>query len=249
MHTLVQLLHALADVSRLRLVEALCAGEATVSDLAVRLHLPQPRVSSHLALLRQAGLVAVHSQGRQRTYRVDAPRLQALFTALHALTPGAAIPRRSPSPQARREVRRDSALRQGRSCYDHLAGVVGVQLLDTLLQRGWLAVRTPETPRPQYMLTPVGHQALRARGVDVARASTARRQFAYGCLDWTERRVHLGGALGAAILEALRTAGVVQRQPSSRTLLVLTPLGHWLDVAEPEGPGEQQKAGGTKHSG
>lgn len=229
MQKLAQLAQALADVSRLRILEVLCMHEATVSDLAAQLDLPQPRLSSHLALLRQADLVRVQAQGRQHTYQVDAPRLQALFAALRALLPADYEPHTSASPQAVREVRRNSPLRQGRSCYDHLAGVIGVQLLEALLQHGWLVRQAQTGPRVQYRLTPAGQQALQERGVDVACANAARRQFAYACLDWTERREHLGGALGAAVFAALHEAGVVQRQSGSRTLVVLTPLAHWLD--------------------
>lgn len=228
MQELLPLTQALADATRLRIVQLLCSGAATVNDLAAQLDLPQPRISSHLALLRQAGLTTVETQGRQRTYQVDKLRVQALFTALQAFLPSptAVLPR---SPQAAREVHRNSVLRQGRSCYDHLAGVVGVQLLDALLQRAWLHVQQNNSP-PQYTLTPQGQQALQARGVAIPRA--ARRRFAYGCLDWTERRVHLGGALGAVLLEALLHAGIVERQPGTRMLHMRSPLASWLDATE-----------------
>ncbi|MBM3223281.1 MAG: winged helix-turn-helix transcriptional regulator [Candidatus Tectomicrobia bacterium] len=227
MQAFLPLTRALADKTRLRILESLCNGAATVNDLAAQLDLPQPRISSHLALLRRSGLVSMHAQGRQHTYQVDARRVGALCETLQAfLAPAAAAPPRS--SQAAREVRHNSALRQGRSCYDHLAGVVGVQLLDALLRRGWLDVQQAGT-RQQYRLTPTGEQELQARGVALAQAYTARRQFAYGCLDWTERRVHVGGALGAVLLEALLHAGVVTRQPGIRTLQVHVPLSSWLD--------------------
>jgi hypothetical protein len=82
------------------------------------------------------------------------------------------------------------------------------------------------------ILTPQGEHAMQQRGVDIARSSAARRQFAYGCLDWTERRPHLGGALGAAVLAALLAAGLVQRQPSSRTLTVRQGLDAWLGTPD-----------------
>lgn len=228
MQELLPLTHALADTTRLRILEILCGGEATVNDLADQLALPQPRISSHLALLRRAGLTTVQTQGRQRTYQVDGPRLQALFASLQAfLPPTASTPPRS--QQAAREVHRNSVLRQGRSCYDHLAGVVGVQLLDALLQHGWLDVHQA-VPQPQYTLTLPGRQALQARGVAITPATTVRRRFAYGCLDWTERRVHLGGALGAAIFAALLHAGIVERQAGSRMLRVCSPLALWLEM-------------------
>jgi DNA-binding transcriptional ArsR family regulator/DNA-binding PadR family transcriptional regulator len=228
MQALAQLTRAVADTTRLHILDLLCTSEATVNDLATRLGLPQPRVSSHLALLRQAGLVSVHVLGRQRTYRVDVSKVKALFAALYALTPSP-VQQPPPSSQAAREIRRNSAIRQGRSCYDHLAGVAGVELLDTLLARGWLTAQE-DGKRSQYMLTPAGEEALQARGLDLARLRQARRRFAYGCLDWTERRPHLGGVLGSAILEGLKAKEIVARQTGSRILLLKAPLTQWLDT-------------------
>lgn len=233
--TLVHFARALADETRLQLLIVLLDRDATVSDLTTRLGLPQPRVSMHLAALRQAGLVQVEVVGRQRVYRPERERVRAVFNALQALLP--ATPRCS--PQATRQVRHNTELRQARTCYDHLAGVAGVALLETMLAQGWLASETDErTGRPHYCLTPVGWQALSARGVAVAHAQKCKRRFAYGCLDWTERRPHLGGALAAAILEALRQAGMVRRQRQARTVTLRQPLDRWLAAAMPLQPGE-----------
>jgi DNA-binding PadR family transcriptional regulator len=88
-------------------------------------------------------------------------------------------------------------MRQTRTCYDHLAGVAGLQLLDAMLQCGWLEPQeSEENSRSLYHLTPQGTQALQERGVDVIRAAQTRRRFAFGCMDWTERRVHLAGCWG-----------------------------------------------------
>jgi hypothetical protein len=135
------------------------------------------------------------------------------------------------SPQAAREVQRNTLLRQGRTCYDHLAGVVGVELLDALLRRGWL--EESAGPRPRYRLTTSGRQALQSRGVALPEAQKTRRQFAYGCLDWTERRAHLGGALGAAILQALSDSGYVCRDRTSRAVMLREPIAGWLDTVPP----------------
>jgi hypothetical protein len=131
---------------------------------------------------------------------------------------------------AAREVRRNSVMRQARTCYDHLAGVAGVQLLEALLGLDWLQ---PQDHRCSgYRLTAQGIEGLAARGLDISHAYRARRTFAYGCLDWTERRPHLAGALGAALLDALGTAGVIRRVTGSRTVVVLQPLTHWLAATE-----------------
>lgn len=225
MQSLVRITRALADETRLRILAVLLEGEATVNDLVSRLGLPQPRISTHLALLRQAGLVAVATVGRQRVYRTATDQVEHALAALRALAPEA--PRRS--PQAAREVRRNTAMRQARTCYDHLAGVAGVQLLETMCERGWLAPEDDAEPqRRRYRMTSRGTHALQQRGVDVAQARAARRRFAYGCPDWTERRPHLGGALGAAILTTLLATDLVRRQPTSRTLTVRQGLDAWL---------------------
>jgi DNA-binding transcriptional ArsR family regulator len=226
MQAITQSARALADETRLQILSLLCEGDATVNDLAARLDLAQPRISTHLALLRRAALVSVRTVGRQRTYHVDAERIRELFAALGgSMTAIIALPPRS--AQADRVVRRDMPIRQARTCYDHLAGVAGVQLLDALLERGWLAVEDGEHPR--YRLTPEGAIALQTRGVNLDDARCARRMFAFGCLDWTERRPHLGGALGAAIIHALKDAGIVQREGTTRTMLLAKPLEEWLN--------------------
>ena len=131
---------------------------------------------------------------------------------------------------AAREVRRNSAIRQARTCYDHLAGVAGVQLLEALLAHGWLMPQ--DDRRLRYRLTAQGTAGLIAKGLDIAHLSKVRRTMAYGCLDWTERRPHLAGALGAAILEVLDTTGMIRLVPGSRTVTVLQPLISWLGAAE-----------------
>ena len=234
-HLLVQRAQAFAEATRMRILLLFLEGETTVSDIVTRLGVPQPRISTHLAFLRQVGLVSVDHFGRQRRYRPDVERIEAVLEALRAFTP--TTPRRS--PQARREIQGNTAIRQARTCYDHLAGVAGVQLLDEILHRGWLEPdEQAEQPRPLYRLTPLGTQALRARGVDVTRAEKARRRLAFGCIDWTERRRHLGGALGAAILAALVTAGIVRRQRQSRTVVCQQPVMNWFDVV-PSGQTER----------
>jgi DNA-binding transcriptional ArsR family regulator len=225
MQAIAESAQALADETRLRLLAILRDGDATVNDLAERVGLAQPRVSTHLAVLRRAGLVSVVTAGRQRTYHIDAERIGAMFAALGG-TMATTIMHPTRSAEAARAVERDIPIRQARTCYDHLAGVAGVQLLDALLTRGWLMLE--DGPRPRYRLTPAGETALRARGVDLESARRARRMFAFGCLDWTERRPHLGGALGAAILINLEEAGTIRRDSAGRTIILTQPLDAWL---------------------
>lgn len=226
MQGVAQSAQALSDETRLRLLAILSAGDATVNDLAARLDLAQPRISTHLAVLRHAGLVEAATVGRQRTYHVDTARIQAMFAALGGpMSATMHAPKRS--TQAARAVQRDMPIRHARTCYDHLAGVAGVQVLDALLERGWLVAE--DGPRPRYHLTPTGEAALRARGVDLDQAKQARRMHAFGCLDWTERRPHLGGALGAAILRVLEDTHIVHHDGTTRTLFLTQPLDDWLN--------------------
>jgi DNA-binding transcriptional ArsR family regulator len=214
---------ALADRARLAILAALLQGEATVTELSARLDLAQPRVSTHLARLRAAGLVTPAPIGRHRAYAVDATRVKPLLDALYATGP-AAVTR--PSAQAGRERRRDTPLRRARTCYDHLAGVAGVTLLDGMRTRKWVVEHAGD--RPGYRLTRAGTRALARRGVRLDDAGTSRRHFATACLDWTERRPHLGGALGAAVLAALKTGGYVRRHAGGRAVRVTRPLAGWL---------------------
>lgn len=213
----------IGDPSRLAILAALLEGEATVSDLATRLGLAQPRVSTHLARLRGAGLVSRVAMGRHRAYRTDPTRVKPLLDALYATGPAAVL---RPSPQAGRERRRDTPLRRARTCYDHLAGVAGVELLAEIRKRGWL--RPGPKGKPAFELTAAGERALAKRGVEVDVARASRRRFATACLDWTERRPHLGGALGARILDALCGKTYVRRRPRRRDVQIVKPLAGWF---------------------
>jgi len=195
-----------------QLIDELSAGEASVSDLCARLGLDQPRVSSHLALLREAGLVGVETRGRQRVYSLSGPSPALALSTLRTLAASVA-PR---GEAAQRAVRDDAPVRRARTCYDHLAGVAGVRMLDGFLQRGWLEPRGER----EFELTPLGESALEREGVDVRAARQARRAFAIGCLDWTERRYHMGGALGSATLAALLRSGRARLEPGSRVVTV-----------------------------
>ena len=133
------------------------------------------------------------------------------------------------SAAAAREVRRDSPFRRARTCYDHLAGVAGVELIDALHHKGWLEEQGKSKSRTHYRLTPMGAQGLTVRGVDLSLVHGSKRIYAYGCTDWTERQFHLGGALGAAILRSLVEAGIVRRDYGTRVVGRLEPVQQWID--------------------
>jgi hypothetical protein len=196
---------------------ALLDGRArTATELAGLIDLSASTTSTHLARLVEQELLECVPQGRHRYFALAAPEVGA---ALESLLVVAGRVARAPVP------RTPTALRDARTCYDHLAGTLAVRLHDSLLARGWLRRRGRD-----YELAATGEQPLAAWGVDLAALRQQRRRFACACLDWSERRPHVGGALGAAILEA-----AVRRRWLSRDLegrgVRATPKGRrdWLE--------------------
>ena len=157
---------------------------------------------------------------------------------IKALKTGERLTRIRPklSGQAKREVRLDSRLRQARTCYGHLAGVAGVALMDQIMSLMWLEEDTLPGPsnRVAYHLTPEGLRAMAERGVDVTAAGNSTGRFAFGCLDWTERRQHLGGALGRAVTACLSEQGLVDRSPGAREVTLNCSPQVWLDEVGPQ---------------
>jgi DNA-binding transcriptional ArsR family regulator len=181
--------------------------------------------SSHLARLLDGGLVSVVRQGRHRYYRLAGHDVAEAIEGLSRLV--------APAPvRSLRQSRQAAALAQARTCYDHLAGQAGVALLDALLARRILVVCGAQEPAvPQAQVTPAdfdvtaaGESVLEAFGVHVFSLRRSRRRFAGSCLDWTERRPHLNGALGAAITARLLERGWIERGLHRRAVRV-TPAG------------------------
>ena len=124
----------------------------------------------------------------------------------------------------------DSPLRRARTCYDHLAGVAGVELLDEILKRGW--VKESETSggkRTIYNLTNKGRKSLQRMNVPLT-ARIIQRQFAYGCLDWTERRYHLGGFLGKVVLDRLLMERIIEKRDQTRAVDIRRPIAQWFSA-------------------
>ena len=201
---------AIGEPARARMLFCLVDGHArTATELAALAEVGPSTASAHLQRLKAERLVKVQVQGKHRYYSLEgAP----VARALEALSVVAGRPRAAFVPTA------PSHLRAARTCYDHLAGTLAVRLHDRFTERRWLA---PVAGSPDaYELTPAGESSFAALGIDLAAARALRRRFAYACLDWSERRPHLGGALGAALLEiALRRKWVV-RDLDSRALAV-----------------------------
>lgn len=184
----------------------------TAGELARVAAVHASTASGHLAELVAGGLATVAASGRHRYYCLsDAQTAEALEAFAHICPP-----RQQASLRASTQAR---AMNFARTCYDHLAGMLGVSILGGMLSKPWLA------PGPDgYLMTEAGQLGLADLGVDVAAARAARRNFARPCLDWTERRPHLAGALGASVATALIDRGWVQRTHSQRAVR-LTPAG------------------------
>lgn len=198
---------AIAEPARSRMLCCLLDGCArTSTELAVVAGVGAPTASAHLQRMRQLGLVDVWVQGRHRYYRLAnhdvAQALEALMVVANPATG-----RFVPSTPA--------ALRLARSCYDHLAGTLGVAWHDRLLAMGWLRLTADAT---DYELTALGVRHFAELGADMTLST--RRRFAYPCMDWSVRRPHIGGALGAALLEFGIKRGWLRRQLDSRALTV-----------------------------
>ena len=208
MSELADIASLLADRTRARILEELLGGPPLPAGaLAVRVGVAPSTVSGHLAKLEAAGLIVVRSVGRRREASLARPEVAEALEALSRLSRGDA------RPVGLRAVNGHAALREARSCYDHLAGRAGVALADRLVARGALtlsdgalAVRDPAFFAGEY-------------GIDVA-ALPRRRPVVRACTDWTERRPHVAGALGAALLEVMLERRWVLRRPDGRALNV-----------------------------
>ncbi|MGI0071687.1 MAG: ArsR/SmtB family transcription factor [Thermoplasmata archaeon] len=213
---------ALSDERRVRALLLLRSAPATVSELSVSLGLRPAETSLQLARLRREGLVRALRRGRHRIYSADPDLIARLLEVLGDAA--LAVPSRGYRPGSRAPRRRpDSvALRRARTCYDHLAGAAGVDLATRMERRGWLLVSATD-----FLLTRRGEEALLRRGVDVAACRETRRKLAPGCLDWTERRPHIGGALGAAILRSLRSSGYLVAG-AGRSVRLRRPVEDWV---------------------
>lgn len=218
--TIAAIAGAIGEPARARMLYGLMDGHArTSTELAVIADVGAPTASAHLGRLKAAGLVDVVAQGKHRYYRLAGPDVAAVLESLNVLA-GSKVAFTPNTPRR---------LRAARTCYDHMAGAVGVALHDRLQALEWLAP-APGDPSGRYEVTPPGALALEGLGVDVAAARAQRRRFACDCLDWSERRPHLGGALGAALLSLALRRRWLEQDLDSRALS-LTPLGR-LELAK-----------------
>jgi len=198
---------AIGEPARARMLYSLMDNHArTSTELAVIAEVSPATASVHLNRLKNQRLVRVLVQGKHRYYSLADVHVADVLESLSVL---------AGEPKRKFVSNTPGRLRGARTCYDHIAGVLGVALHDRLFAMGWLAV---EPGAATYDVTAKGSRAFSQFGIDLESARALRRRFAFPCLDWSERRAHLGGALGAAVLGLALNRNWVQRDLDSRAL-------------------------------
>lgn len=198
-----------AERARADMALVLLDGRAlTAGELARTAGLTAPAASPHLARLVEGGALTVQRQGRHRYYQLATPAIARVLEVLLTVAPSRPV-------STLRDAQRRNVLWAARTCYDHLAGALGVDLFDRLVQTGMLVEETH-----LMAVSPVGVTFFNDLGIDVERLLLGRRPVVRPCLDWTERRHHLAGALGAALLDILMKNGTLERRQTTRAVRV-----------------------------
>ena len=206
---------AVGDTARSKMLYSLMTGHArTATELALVADVTPATASAHLQRLKAEALVRVVAQGKHRYYSLDNERVADLLESLAVLA-GKSRDAFVPSTP--------DHLSAARSCYDHMAGTLGVALHDRLVALRWLTSEAGERD-DAYALSEKGAAGLASLGIDVDAARRLRRRFAFACLDWSERRPHLGGALAAALLRIALQRKWVSQARTTRAIHV-TPFG------------------------
>jgi DNA-binding transcriptional ArsR family regulator len=230
----------LADPGRAAMLWSLMDGTARpAGELTMIAGISPSAASGHFARLIESGLLKLEVSGRHRYYRIATPDIAMAIEALANLAQASA-PLREQAEAHWQAPRRASAvpleMRYARTCYDHLAGELAVQLFDRMLTSKWLEAApgkasgapsgsAPERAGPTALdATPLGFDEFARLGIDLAAQKARRRRFACTCIDWSERRPHLGGALGAAFLDACTEHGWLEKT-AKRRILRVTPAG------------------------
>jgi DNA-binding transcriptional ArsR family regulator len=202
---------AIGEPARARMLFCLMDGHArTSTELAAVADVATSTASAHLNRLKTVRLVRLVTQGKHRFYSLEGPKVAKVLEGLSVLVN---------APRQKFAPRTPTRLRTARVCYDHMAGALGVRLHERFKELGWLT-RESNGREDSYELSDVGRKGFEVLGVDVEEAKTLRRRFAYACLDWSERRPHIGGALGAALLQVATKRRWVSQEPASRAIRV-----------------------------
>ncbi|MGA7158546.1 MAG: helix-turn-helix domain-containing protein [Acidobacteriaceae bacterium] len=200
---------AIGEAARTRILLSLMDGHArTSTELAALAEVSTSTASAHLGRLLESKLIRVVAEGRHRYYSLGGTDVARVLESLGVLA-GRRVRGFVPSTP--------EPLRKARSCYDHLAGELAVALHDHFIGEGWL-LPDRKGGAKAYELSDAGARRLEGIGVDVVEARKLRRRFAYACLDWSERRPHLAGALGAALFQHAVASKWVEREFGSRAV-------------------------------
>lgn len=193
---------AIGEPARARMLYCLMDGHArTSTELSAVAEVSPSTASVHLNRLKAEQLIKVQVQGKHRFYSLQGPDVASVLEGLRGLAGGS---------QDKFVPKTPSRLRAARTCYDHMAGTLGVLLHDRFTALGWLSGGRTGSGSA-YEVSPAGTKAFEALGIDINATRKLRRRFAWACLDWSERRPHVGGALGAALLNvALKRKWVIQ---------------------------------------
>ncbi|MGG7566059.1 ArsR/SmtB family transcription factor [Rhodovulum sp. DZ06] len=217
---LARLAALIGDPARASMLSALMGGRALAAgELAREAGVAPQTASGHLSQLVEGGLLIRRSQGRARYYALAGPEAAAALEALMGFSEARGPARARPGP-------RDPELRAARTCYDHIAGALGVRIWDSLSARGML-----EMQGERGRLSPGGAAFLSGLGVDAEALAASRRPVCRACLDWSERRTHLAGGAGAAVLSLALEKGWAARRDGSRALRI-TRLGESAFAAQ-----------------
>jgi DNA-binding transcriptional ArsR family regulator len=199
------------DAGRANMLVALLDGRSlTAKELAAHAGVAPQTASAHLARLVATGLIVMQKRGRHRYHTLASPAVAGMLEGMMQVTSA-----RTAARGERPAGPRDAALRAARTCYDHLAGRLGVGIAEAMARRGQL-----EIDREGGSLTPDGRAFLRAFGIDLVAAERSKRVFCRPCLDWSERRFHLAGAVGAAIQKRSLELHWVRRLDGTRAVAV-----------------------------
>ncbi|WP_127590468.1 ArsR/SmtB family transcription factor [Paenibacillus lautus] len=208
-----QVASLVSDASRAAILTVLLDGRYhPASELAYMAKIKPQTASFHLSKMVAANLVTVEEQGRHRYYGIRNQEVAQILETLLSITPPVEI-------RSLNQATEHEAIRQARTCYDHLAGSLGIQLTNSLLSAGVIS----ETEN-QFTVTEKGEEFFKAFQIDLEQVKRKRRAFTHRCLDWSERRHHLAGALGHALLERLLELNWIQRLPRTRAITI-TPEG------------------------
>lgn len=198
-----------SEPSRAAMLTALLDGRFhPASELANMAGIKPQTASFHLAKMVEANVIVFEKHGRHRYYGIRDSTVAQTMESLLALAPPVEI-------KSLRQATEDQAIRWARTCYDHLAGNVGVQLTDSLKQRGII-----QETNEGFAVTESGEAFFESLQINIAQVKKKRRSFSHKCLDWSERRHHLGGALGNALLDRLVELQWVQRVPKTRAVSI-----------------------------